>query len=177
MKRFWYFLLTVLFLCACSSETKITEESGRIKILKGGYNLTAASAGAVDASYMIVGWTKTIGLPGYQDASVPCIPLERADALRKEYGDFMRCGSQGAGEAKQEVVMVDIILSSPLQKSVLMKARRSQENNLNPVIHLSGRELRIDQAAYHGISVSLDNQTASTVLADNVELVQENYSF
>jgi hypothetical protein len=58
-----------------------------------------------------------------------------------------------------------------------MKARRSQENNLNPVIRLSGRELRIDQATYHGISVSLDNQPASTVLADNVELIQENYSF
>jgi len=177
MKRFWYLILILLLLCACSSETKITEESGRIKILKGGYDLTAAGAGIVDASYMIVGWTRTIGLPGYQDASVACIPLTIADSLCNEYGDFMRCDNPGAREAKQEVVMVDIILSSPVQKSVLMKARSSQKNNLNPVIHLSGRELRIDEASYHGISVSMDNQPATTVLADTVELVQENYSF
>jgi len=177
MKRFWCFLLIVLFLYGCSSETKITEETGRIKIQKGGYDLTAAGAGIVDASYMIVGWTKTIGLPCYQDASVACIPLTIADSLRNEYGDFMRCDNPGAREAKQEVIIIDIILSSPVQKSVLMKARSFQKNNLNPVIHLSGRELRVDEASYHGISVSMDNQPANTVLADNVELVQENYSF
>jgi hypothetical protein len=170
------FILLTILLTACTTQAKIAEEEGRLKISTGGYELTARGLSAVDDSFMIVGWTVNAGLPGYEDAGIACIPMDKVEDLKQKYGDFMRCDNPGAGAAKQSVTQLDIILSSQTLRPLIRQIKGLQQQNRYPVFHVAGKELQVDQAKYWGIPVTPGSQS-KTVLADMVELVRDDYSF
>jgi hypothetical protein len=177
MNKYFYLCLALFCHLACtSSETKISEERNRITITTGGYVLTTQAVAEVDQAYLLVGQGRS-GEGTVSDASIAGIPLERADALRKQYGDFTQRKSSGTDEVRHSVVDIQLIITDSSCKKALKEAQASRGDHGNPVIRITGRELRIDQAIYRDTPMQLNGPPANIVLADSIELEQASYFF
>jgi len=177
MDKYFYLCLALLCHLACTSpETKISEYQHCITIASGGCVLAAHAVAEIDQAYLIVGWGDPSG-DDIADAAITGLPLERACALRKRYGDFLQGKGSGAREARLSMMDIQIIAADSSYKGTLKKARKLYSEHKNPVIRLSGREIRINPSSYRDTSLRLDDSYTAIVLADGIELEQEHYSF
>jgi len=155
MDKYFYLCLALLCHLACTSpETKISEYQNCITITSGGCVLAAHAVAEIDQAYMIVGW----GDPsedGVADAAITGLPLERASALRERYGDFLQGKGSGAREARLSMMDIQIIAADSSYRDTLKKAHKLCSERKNPVIRISGREIRINPSTYRDASLRL----------------------
>ncbi len=83
------------------------------------------------------------------DVSIPSffvIPLETAKSLKRQYGDFVHCGSPGAQAGMDSLETLCLV---PLNKTVERKIRNVMKEKYNlPVIEITGCKLEIMKHKY-----------------------------
>lgn len=176
MNDYSYLFLALICNLACmSSATQISEDGNCITIANGGYVLTAQAVDKVDQSYMLVSWDSSES-DGFADAAVLCIPLDQADALGRQYGDFTQSKNPGMREALKNAIDIRLITTDASCRKALKKMRDTCAGLDNPVFRVGGRDIRIGQATYRGVPTPFGNPPATVILADTIELEQTRYS-
>jgi len=176
MKRCWCVLLVFVLFAACTSKTTIVEESDHLRISKGDYKLAASRVQDMESAYMVVSWMNVNGMD-YLDAFLCCMPMNHVQFLHDRYGNFMRCSSRGADAAKQCTMHLEVILSDPSYRTVLDMVEKAKKERMFPVIRVSGREISIDDVTYKEVPFSTLGGSSTVVLAESIEMEQENYPF
>ncbi|HNR51958.1 MAG TPA: hypothetical protein PLJ30_14030 [Deltaproteobacteria bacterium] len=174
-----YFYLCVALFChlACtSSETKISEDWNRIVITSGGYVLTTHTVADVDQAYLLVESGRPEGRTA-ADASIKCIPLDKAESLGKRLVDFTVGGNPLTEDVLSNAVDIQLIITDSSCTKALRKARDYCEARGFPVIRITGRELRVDHVLFRDTPVQLGGVSEGIMLADSITLEQERYSF
>ena len=70
--------------------------------------------------------------------------MRKAQYMADRHGDFFRCDSPGAGEAKRSVLNIVPIMADPSAYSVFKEVvELADKKKYHPVIKLSGTQLKI----------------------------------
>ncbi len=176
MNNYSYLFLALICNLACmSSTTQISEDGHCITIANGGYVLTAQAVAEVDQSYMLVAWDSSEG-DGFADATVTCIPLDRADVLGGQHGVLTGSTHPDMREALKSAMDIRLIMTDASRRKALKKMQDTCAGMGNPVFRVGGREIRIGQATYRNAPTPFGNPPATVILADTIELEQTRYS-
>lgn len=169
----------VLFKSHISKSTEIKRNGNKIFITTGKHNIEASVVGPEKTESLLV-----FGGSGKSelDFTIPfsVIPIQTAEMLAKRYGNFFRCDSPGAPEAKRNIRSLFLYPENRNLERSLKSIDRLTIKDKNPVIKMSYVELMIIDHTFtrFGEEVKMDYRGGFiSCLVKDIQIIQENKQF
>lgn len=161
-----FFVIGITFF---KSPKEITIDGNTVTVKYGKHSMSALTQPESTASFLVNNAFYTQNMAGFF-----VIPLERAQALKRQYGDFMHCNSPGAEAGKQSICTFFFL---PLTKDVEQQIKGVMKYKLDsPVIKVTGQRLDIKEHKYGGVDYYGGAPGGeSYYLISDIEITQEHY--
>jgi hypothetical protein len=129
-------------------------------------------------SFLVIG-----GFSGgdmYFTTLLSVIPMETAERLHRQYGNFRKCGSPGAAEGMRSVIPVKLYADNRTVEQTLKTANKLANDHKDPVIKMTFVQLNVtDHKFKHGDQMvpvtSQDN--ADAFLVKDIQIVEKEHTF
>jgi hypothetical protein len=129
-------IVGIYFVSQRSGAVEITQTGNGLSIAIGEHRLEAVEAsGEYCDSMLVVGGVDTWGKVHFSTL-LSVIPLDTAEALANQYGDFRRCGSPGAAAGMRSVEPMILYAATPAVERTLKKINKMALDGKDPVIEM-----------------------------------------
>ena len=151
------------------SPKEITIDGNNVTIKYGKHYIGAHQQSESTASFLVNNAFYNENMAGFF-----VIPLERAEALKRQYGDFVHCNSPGAEAGKQSLCTVFLL---PLNTATEQKIKGVMKYKMDlPVIKITGNKLDIREHKFEGIEYGSSAPGGeSYYLISDIGITQEHY--
>ncbi len=178
--KMWKLIVALILVIAAiyiipriSKSTDIEQRGKELSITVGKHHLTAAIIGhQITNSFLIVG-----GSTGdlFFTANLAVIPLNTAELLARTYGDFRKCGSQGAYEAQRSVKSMLLYAANYDVERALRKINKLAVAGNNTIIQMTYVQLSIINHTIKGqeIPIVISSNIPSFLVKD-VQIIEED---
>lgn len=141
-------MTVIIYFVLC---TKITVKGSRITIDSWGHHIEGIVKNETLYQYVLKDQGVSFGVFS-GDGFVTAIPLEKAETLRSQYGDFFKCGSIGAEQAIQSSKGIIFVAQNSRVKHNISKAFSDIKKNPTKV-SFTGSKIVILKNLYFTINV------------------------
>ncbi len=151
------------------NEDQIIIHSGK------GYFLTRKTGSSISDSYLLTGGSKDFKMGVF----LPVISMEKVQRLEKEYGNFRKCKSSGAFQARGNTSFLHALGSDAEIQSVLEKIGTLGVSAKNVVFEMTYETLEIippEDRTAEGV-VNFSGPLLHFILVDDVHIIEENKKF
>ena len=162
-----------------SKSTDVKQQGNELSITVGKHQLTATIiSGEIEESFLIVGNGPCYG-DLYFTALLSVIPLNTAEQLARTYGDFRKCSSPGAYEAKKSVIPMILYAANRTVDRKLRSINKLNITDRNPVIQMTYMELNITNHTMKEFGEEIQvtsNGNCSSFLVKDIQLTEKDKS-
>ncbi len=158
-------LLVVVGVIYSHSRTSIKIEGVRITIDSGGHHIEGTLGPATTHQMLMKDEGVSIGTFS-GDAFVAMLPLETADRLRAQYGDFFKCNTPSAIQAIRAMQGTVLVANHGQTKQAISDARSLVNKSRIPVVSFSGSPIVVNRQTFLKINVEDQTGTALYYLND-----------
>jgi len=158
-------LMAVFVVVACHSGGRTIVDGTRITIKSGGHHIEGILQTPSDYEFLMKDNGVSIGTFS-GDAFVTMMPLETADRLRTQYGDFLKCNQPAALQALQNMQATVLVASDEETKRGIAEALALVRKSRIPVVSFSGSSLQVTKQTYLGMEVNDQTGTLIYYLKD-----------
>jgi hypothetical protein len=167
------FIVIILAAIACfifSNQRKVSIDGNTAVIQFKANSIKAVMENKCTLSFLVNNaFSNNVQVPSFF-----VIPMEKAKSLKRQYGDFVHCGSPGAGAAMESLETICLL---PLNRTVERKIKKVMKERYNlPVIEISGCKLEAMKHKYFSkrhFSRSPGGETY--YLIEDVNVIQLHY--
>ena len=169
-------IAAIFFKSRISKSTEIERTGNKLLITSGKHKITASIVGYEKTdSFLVFSGSGNSDLDFTTPFSV--IPLHTADLLAQRYGNFFKCASPGASEAKRNVINLFLYpMDSAVERS-LKSIDKLLKDDKDPVIKMTYVELIITDHKFKrfGEEVQFDYcGNFTSCLVKDIQLIQED---
>jgi len=173
-------IVGIYFVSQRSGAMEITQAGDGLSISIGYYRLKAmkASDEYSDSLLVIGGMEPDRRL--FFTTLLAVIPLDQAETLAEQYGDFRRCSSPGAAAGKRSVESMVLFAATPAVERTLKKINKLALSGKDPVISMKFTCLEITEHTIEKEGFTFDFNSmnfAESYLVTEVELLRQGLEF
>ena len=169
-------IAAIFFKSRISKSTEIERTGNKISIISGKHKITAYVTGYEKTdSFLVFGGSGNSDLDFTTPFSV--IPLHTANLLAQRYGNFFKCASPGAPEAKRNIKSLFLYPANKDVERSIKSIDKLTMNDKNPVIKMTYVELMIADHKFkrYGEEVQFNYYgDFISCLVKDVQLIQED---
>jgi hypothetical protein len=170
-------VIAAIYIIPRSGKSTDIEQRGKeLSITVGKHSLTAAIIGhQITNSFLIVG-----GSTGdlFFTASLAVIPLNTAERLARTYGDFRKCGSQGAYEAQRSIESMLLYAENHDAERTLRRIDKHAMAGNNTIVQMTYVQLNITNHTVRGREISIvSSGNIPSFLVKDVQIIEKNRNF
>ena len=162
-----------------SKSTDIEQQGNELSITVGKHQLTAnIVTGELRESFLIIGRGPRSG-DLYFTALLSVIPLNTAERLARTYGDFRKCASPGASEAKRSVQPMILYAANRAVEQKLKSINKLKTDGRDPVIQMTYMELMITNHKIKGIGEEIQvtsRDTFPSFFVKDIQIIEKDQS-
>jgi hypothetical protein len=159
--------------------TVIEQDGNQLSITIGKHRLTASAiSNEITDSFLVIGGSR--GGDMYFTTLLSVIPLDTAERLYRNYGDFRKCGSPGAAEGMRSVISVLLYADNRNVERKLKTVNKLANAAKDPVIKMTFAQLNITdhKIEHNGQIVQVTSQdNTDAFLVKDIQIIQEEHNF
>lgn len=165
--------LLIAFLAYHKFKTRVVVEGSSIRIDSGAHHIE----GTLDpeATYRMIVKDLGVSINTFSgDAFVSVLPLQTAERLRAQFGDFFRCDSPGALPAMQSTLPIVLIADGPQTKAGISEAKSLVKASRIPLVSLTGSRIRVTKQTSMRMNV-VDGTGTQLVYVRRLDIQRKDY--
>jgi len=181
----WKLLVVLVIIIAaiyiiprCGKSTDIEQRGNELSITVGRHRMTAVIIGHQITNSFLVISKASRQYDLFYTTSLSGIPLNTVKQLHNRYGNFRRCGSQGAYEARKSVKSMLLYAGNHDVERKLRSIDKLTLANKDPVIKMTFVELHITNHTVRGEEIPIVfNNDLRPFLVKDVQIIEKNRNF
>ena len=158
--------------------TTIEQNGNQLSMTVGKHRLTASAiTNEITDSFLVIGGSPVGDM--YFTTLLSVIPLDTAERLYRTYGNFRKCGSQGAAEGMRSVIPVLLYADNRNVERKLKTVSKLAHTGKGPVIRMTFARLSISdhKIEHNGQMVQVTSQdTTDAFLVKDIQITQEDHN-
>ena len=171
-------VIAAIYIIPRSSKSTDIEQRGRdLSIIIGKHQLTATIIGRqIRNSFLVIGGSCRGDV--FFTSLFPVIPLDTAERLARTYGNFFKCSSPGAYEAKRSIKSMVLYAANNDVERILKSIDKLALDRKDPVIQMTYVQLKINNHTVRGQEIPIIlGSNMHPFLVKDVRIIEEDRNF
>jgi len=171
-------VIAAIYIIPRSSKSTDIEQRGRdLSITVGKHQLTATIIGRqIRNSFLVIGGSCRGDV--FFTSLFPVIPLDTAERLARTYGNFFKCSSPGAYEAKRSIKSMVLYAANHDVERRLKSIDKLALDRKDPVIQMTYVQLNITNHTVRGQEIPIIlGSDMHPFLVKDVRIIEEDRNF